>query len=98
MNYKKDDIVKVAGLKFDSSKGILYGMLKYARTYVTIETVRDDYYFIKEDYGVFKWTDDMFTGNPKNSSSDDLEAIKKFMVDKDLTEKDILNALMWYFK
>ena len=76
MKYKKGDKVRVRQWKamerefgaddFYSIKTPFYWvsppMRKYCEKVVTITEVYDDFYKVKEDNGIYNWTDDMFEG------------------------------------
>lgn len=72
MKYKVGDVVKV---KDSLSEGDNYGeyvnedMEKFAGKKVTISKIDGSFYFIKEDSGIWTWTDDMFTKTHQKHSS-----------------------------
>lgn len=63
MKYKVGDKVRV---KNNLQDDVFYGKVPYAKTMekykgevLTIDSISKEYYFVKEDYGKFKWTDEM---------------------------------------
>ena len=63
MKHKVGDKVRV---KNNLQDDVFYGKVPYAKTMekykgevLTIDSISKEYYFVKEDYGKFKWTDEM---------------------------------------
>lgn len=77
MKYKVGDKVRV---KNNLQDDVFYGKVPYAKTMekykgevLTIDSISKEYYFVKEDYGKFKWTDEMLEPVEEMSTE---EAIK----------------------
>lgn len=63
MKYKIGDKARV---KNNLQDDVFYGKVPYAKTMekykgevLTIDSISKEYYFVKEDYGKYKWTDEM---------------------------------------
>lgn len=77
MKYKVGDKVRV---KNNLQDDVFYGKVPYAKTMekykgevLTIDSISKEYYFVKEDYGKFKWADEMLEPVEEMSAE---EAIK----------------------
>ena len=77
MKYKVGEKVRV---KNNLQDDVFYGKVPYAKTMekykgevLTIDSISKEYYFVKEDYGKFKWTDEMLEPVEEMSTE---EAIK----------------------
>lgn len=77
MKYKVGDKVRV---KENLQEDVFYGKVPYAKMMekykgevLTIDSISKNYYFVKEDYGKYKWTDEMLEPVEEMSAE---EAIK----------------------
>ena len=96
MKYKIGDKIRV---KNNLQDDVFYGKVPYAKTMekykgevLTIDSISKEYYFVKEDYGKFKWTDEMLEPVEEMSAEEAIRLQGKICVNSMCSACPIGNA------
>lgn len=101
MKYKVGEKVRV---KNNLQDDVFYGKVPYAKTMekykgevLTIDSISKEYYFVKEDYGKFKWTDEMLEPVEEMSAEEALKTYTEFCSERSCNDCPIQELDTTYY-